>query len=311
GKPGQQRQKNTEWFRRNGHAGSLKATIKGLKPKDLCGMPWRLAFALQADGWWLRCDIIWAKPNPMPESCRDRPTKSHEYMFLLTKSARYFYDQDAVREAQMPHSLARLRTGWDGNKKRDWPGSAQNNFDRYMGKTQEEIDALPGRNLRSVWTIATQPFPEAHFATFPEKLVEPCIKAGTSEKGCCAECGAPWERVVERKFVQEGPTRNRGKVKGKDTDSKAMTMGDKGKVGHHKTTTTGWRPTCSCGADTTRCLVLDPFAGSGTVGVVAWKLGRDFVGFDLNPGYCEMANRRIQGSMGKKNGQLLLAEATA
>lgn len=169
--------------------------IDGLKEKDLVGIPWRVAFALQADGWYLRSDIIWAKPNPMPESVIDRPTKSHEYIFLLSKSAKYYYDIDAVREPYKTQSLKRLKSGWDGNKKRDWPGTGHNNFDKYMGKSDEEIESLAGRNLRTVWTIATQPYKEAHLATFPEKLVEPCIKAG-----------CPIDGVVLDPFAGSGTT---------------------------------------------------------------------------------------------------------
>ena len=141
-----------------------------LKPKDLCGIPWRVAFALQNDGWWLRSDIIWSKNNPMPESVTDRPTRSHEYIFLLTKSARYFFDQDAVRE----------NATWER-----W--GKQTCIKKYRGIKPIDMDSLEnrrslGRNVRTVWTISTQPFPDAHFATFPPKLVEPCIKAG-SRKG--------------------------------------------------------------------------------------------------------------------------------
>lgn len=142
----------------------------GIKPKDLIGIPWRVAFALQADGWYLRSDIIWHKPNPMPESVTDRPTKSHEYVFLLTKSARYYFDQDAVRET---HTRA-------------WWNEAVNDTgrivgDRNDGGNRQGCGNPAGRNIRSVWTIATQPTPYAHFATFPEKLVEPCIKAGSKQ----------------------------------------------------------------------------------------------------------------------------------
>jgi DNA modification methylase len=145
----------------------------GLKPKDLCGIPWRLAFALQADGWYLRSDIIWAKPNPMPESVTDRPTKSHEYIFLLSKAERYFYDADAIRE---PH--ARL---WDssngGNLSPNGEHKANGSY-RERGGTYPEPNEN-GRNKRSVWTVATQPYAEAHFATFPEDLIKPCIMAGS------------------------------------------------------------------------------------------------------------------------------------
>lgn len=154
-----------------------------LKPKDLVGIPWRVAFALQSDGWWLRQDIIWSKPNPMPESVRDRCTKAHEYLFLLTKSDRYYWDQEAIREPHMEVSLARAKRNRFGGK--------------YVGSDPTEHGALKsgngygpngnthtvcspgGRNKRSVWTIPTAPYAEAHFATFPPDLVKPCILAGT------------------------------------------------------------------------------------------------------------------------------------
>jgi len=162
-----------------------------LKPKDLVGIPWRLAFALQEDGWYLRSDIIWAKPNPMPEPVTDRPIRSHEYIFLLTKNSKYFYDNDAVRE---PHK--------EPNRGKGEHERINNNTGGIIGRGRvgEYVDGVrlynpAGRNLRDVWTIPTQPTPEAHFATFPEKLVEPCIKAGTSERGCCSNCGSPIQRV--------------------------------------------------------------------------------------------------------------------
>ena len=143
----------------------------GLKPKDLVGIPWRVAFALQADGWWLRSDIIWAKPNPMPESVTDRPTKAHEYIFLLTKSAKYFWNQEAVREPHMDSSLRRYEYG----------GSGANGKPFAMQQSPRGNES--GRNIRTVWTIATQSYKEAHFATFPEEIPERCIKAGCPEGG--------------------------------------------------------------------------------------------------------------------------------
>ena len=189
----------------------LSAGDTGIKPKDLVGIPWRVAFALQADGWYLRSDIIWSKPNPMPESVTDRPTKAHEYLFLLSKSERYHYDAAAIAE--------------DASR-----GSAVSRFDSGKTATHQGGRAQTGeraesdtRNRRSVWTIPTQPFAGAHFAVMPEALVEPCILAG-----------------------------------------------------------------CPAGG-----LVLDPFTGSGTVGSVARRLGREFVGAELNPDYAEMARKRI------------------
>jgi DNA modification methylase len=151
--------------------GGNRPKVESLKPKDLCGIPWRVAFALQADGWFLRQDIIWHKPNPMPESVTDRCTKSHEYMFLLTKSARYFYDHEAVKEK-----------GVEPDRKRnDRIGGARGHTVRHSEGAI--MGASETRNKRSVWTVATAPFKQAHFATFPPALIEPCIKAGCPKGG--------------------------------------------------------------------------------------------------------------------------------
>jgi DNA modification methylase len=249
-----------------------KSTLaaQGLKPKDLIGIPWRVAFALQADGWYLRQDIIWSKPNPMPESVRDRCTKSHEYIFLLSKSSRYFYDAEAIKEPCKDSSIARLSQDIEN----------QDGSDRVPGKTNGPMKAVSRRNTgvgfghgtdkekrgrdrqrypeairndetkgtplycvapnattrnkRSVWTVTTQPFAEAHFATFPPALIEPCILAGCSKGGT----------------------------------------------------------------------VLDPFFGSGTTGLVCQKNGRKWTGIDLSEEYCKLAIRRVNGEMGQIPGQL-------
>lgn len=163
-----------------------------LKPKDLCGIPWRVAFALQEDGWWLRQDIIWAKPNPMPESIKDRCTKAHEYLFMLTKSAQYHYDADAIAEDAIYSGLAnqdesgfkyprsfkgKHKDGYRTSDKQAGHGRRHAGFnDRWDAA---EADGLSGkRNKRSVWNVPTQGYSEAHFATFPPALIEPCIKAG-------------------------------------------------------------------------------------------------------------------------------------
>lgn len=150
-----------------------------LKPKDLIGIPWHVAFALQQDGWYLRSDIIWSKPNPMPESVTDRPTRSHEYIFLLTKSVRYYYDADAIKEPCTDSTKQRLKTGWNGNRDRGHPSKQQNNFHKYMGTKKALEKAEIGRNKRDVWIVPTMSFPGAHFATFPSRLIEPCILAGS------------------------------------------------------------------------------------------------------------------------------------
>lgn len=174
--------------------------IDGIPPKNLIGIPWRVAFALQADGWYLRSDIIWSKPNPMPESVTDRPTKAHEYLFLLTKSARYYYDAAAIREPYAASTVTQFERAYTGEATKDYAGTgAQNPSDvkrrivdkqrghgrRHAGfndrcDAKEKAEQVQvGANKRSVWHIATQPYPDAHFATFPEALIEPCILAGS------------------------------------------------------------------------------------------------------------------------------------
>ena len=229
----------------SGNPGNGLSVSRGTKPKDLLMMPARLALALQADGWWVRSDIIWHKPNPMPESVTDRPTSAHEHVFLLTKSARYFYDADAVREEH-----ARL---WDGT---NGGNMSPDGMHKANGEYRERGGAYPlphpgGRNLRNVWTIATAPYSEAHFATFPPALAERCIKAGTSERGCCSQCGKPWVRVTTSKLVPQYESRHggfaaRGDTTGMVDMSKSWTPGTK------ETTTTGWRAGCEC--ESLRCV---------------------------------------------------------
>jgi DNA modification methylase len=157
--------------------GTRAETPPGLKPKDLVGIPWMTAFALRADGWYLRSDIIWEKPNPMPESVTDRPTKSHEYLFLLSKSERYYYDHEAIAEPVTASTIERLSQP---------TLDQQNGSDRVPGKmngTMKAVGALDTRNRRTVWTIPTKPFSEAHFATYPAELIEPCILAGSPVGG--------------------------------------------------------------------------------------------------------------------------------
>jgi len=222
------------------------STIGGvLKPKDLCMMPNRIAIALQEDGWWVRSEIIWHKPNPMPESITDRPATSHEKVFLLTKSAKYYYDAQAVRTpSTWDPKNTKMPDGWDsgpgahgsvhrdGREKGVRKSSKQRGHGRRHDGFNDRWDAMSkeeqlanGANLRNVWTVATMPFSEAHFATFPPALIEPCIKAGCPEEG----------------------------------------------------------------------LVLDPFGGAGTTGLVADRLKRNAVLIELNPEYAEIARTRISG----------------
>jgi DNA modification methylase len=308
-----------------GHIKTLRNPSSiGLKPKDLVGIPWRVAFALQADGWYLRSDIIWSKPNPMPESVSDRPTKAHEYVFLLTKRPRYYYDADAIREAstEMPSGNVSRKANHQGNranfgvsipyepygtgrnKRTVWEidtkypdatyGGGGTSFRGHSGHYKADgtlIDNPLGRNKRTVWEIATQPYPEAHFATYPEKLVEPCILAGTSEKGVCAICGKPWERMVET----SGGTIGQGWHDHTNDLARGMRDNSNGKStdGSYKREYKGWQPTCDCVADTVPATVLDPFAGSATTLVVAQRLGRRAIGTDLSAEYLDLASKRI------------------
>ncbi len=271
-----------------------------LKPKDLVGIPWMVAFALRADGWYLRQDIIWAKGcsgnytggNTMPESVKDRCTKAHEYIFLLSKNPRYYYDNEAIKEPisesyakdKRPHGVLRQRLY--ENSKYVKAGMIK----LEDGKIYDSPKRSDMRNRRSVWAINTKPFPGAHFSTFPPALVEPCILAGTSERGCCPKCGAPWKRIVERKRPQDAKHR-------KVTEAWNAGTGLSPHKGYRGTPIIDfkrWQPTCSCGIEETApCVVLDPFGGSGTTSFVAARLGRSSIYIDLNEQYAEMAKRRI------------------
>jgi DNA modification methylase len=279
--------------------------VAGCKPKDLIGIPWMLAFALRADGWYLRQDIIWHKPNPMPESVRDRCTKAHEYVFLLSKSPRYFYDADAIAEESEPFSVAH------GKKYGDMPSiSPKGNPDRNdNGGRGKHCGVAPGRetrNKRSVWTITTQPFSEAHFATMAPELAETCIKAGTSEKGCCPHCGSQWARQVERidqgydgseygKRVIEGS----GLVKNGQAQARKSTLGSSNGKLTGKTQTLGWAASCSCPEHKpVPATILDPFGGAGTTALCADRLGRNALLIELNPAYVEIARKRLTNDAG-------------
>lgn len=255
----------------------------GLAPKNLIGIPWRVAFALQDDGWILRSDVIWHKPNTMPESVTDRPTKAHEYVFMLTRAARYWYDAEAVSEQSSDNSHG----GGQAHVERYMQQSGRNDGSRAMGIVTAT------RNRRSVWTVATEPTPFAHFATFPQKLIEPMVLAGCPAR-VCATCGAPWERVVERSAdkvnLREGQQQQRRANGAQTGGTERVTLGV---TEHVKRETIGFRPSCTCDADTRPGIVLDPFMGSGTTALVARRLGRHFLGCDVNAEYVALANERL------------------
>ena len=379
------------------NAGALRNPMPTgrFKTKDLMQMPARISIALQDDGWWLRSEIVWAKPNPMPESARDRPTSAHEKIYLFTKSGAplfwthrdglpgtrskpgpdffwrnrqtgeetadepegwrglvdeddrriwarinkwvgwdYFYDGEAVKTPRAqdedangfrggsytageagPRKTAgnwKMPDGWDtaagahgkihrlGREKGKTHRGQPPRHEQYDNGHQT-LDVTPrgqGANLRNVWTVATAPYKGAHFATFPPALIERPIKAGTSEKGSCPACGAPWARVLDK------PVPVDGRVSG---NKQRKHRGDHGgNPGHNPdrgssipweptaTPTAGWAPTCGCDAgDPVPATILDPFAGSGTVGLVADRLQRDAVLIEINGEYVDMARRRL------------------
>ena len=269
---------------RNAQSVAINNKIEGLKSKDLVGIPWRVAFALQADGWYLRQDIIWHKPNPMPESVTDRCTKAHEYIFLLSKSKKYYYDHEAIKEplAVEPHAPR--------NKKLD---KSRNDHDQ-----MEKVWGADGkRNKRSVWTVTTKPYKGAHFATFPHDLIEPCILAGTSKKGCCAKCGMPWNRVVESVRIRRDELdKSDPRYRPNRYESPYKEINGREDAGFTKSKTLGWNPSCSCDSEIEPCTVLDPFLGSGTTLAVALKNGRQGIGIELNQDYVEISHKRIEQS---------------
>ncbi len=267
------------------------------KPKDLIPTPWLFAIALQQDGWYLRSDIIWHKPNPMQESTRDRPTRSHEYVFLFSKSRRYFYDADAVREGNQV--FTRKAGGYSNHH-----NQGASRFGGKGGFGDSDVTTV-GRNLRSVWTIPTHGFSDAHFATFPPKLIEPMIKAGTSEGGICIKCGSQFERVVnkERTTSTHNMSRVREREQGKDNtliypiryETSVSTLGFRPTCIHydhleHDRSDPNWIAPLNWPRN--KAIVLDPFGGAGTTQLVATRLGRHCISVELSFDYCKMGRDR-------------------
>lgn len=267
------------------HGKNKRPPPPGLKAKDLAAIPWRVALALQADGWYLRSDVIWHKTNPMPESVTDRPTKAHEYVFLLAKSPRYYYDADVIREK----ATCKKVRGTHGYS--HVPGGGDNSGLAHLANRGH-------RNRRTVWSIPTAAWSGAHFATFPPALVEPCIKAGTSERGCCPVCGAQWQRAVDKRRTFESGSGRAGNLPAGKNGPGLQGGGETGDIRRGPVvhvTTTGRHPACDHDAPPVPSLVLDPFAGSGTTLQVARQLGRRSVGLDLSSAYLsEQARARLE-----------------
>lgn len=370
----------------------IKKIGPAIKPKDMMGVPWMLAFALREDGWFLRQDIIWHKKNCMPESCTDRCTKNHEYIFLLSKSRKYYFDQLAIAQplaastandsrimnesytenrpdvgfnghAQQGTGMLKPKykvpNGWDtrsgtgiSHNVLEWATEENQGRGKQMREPRSGIDTMGGNqgngdipavaksqifkrdhhkntepifnlssvqhrpdrsdqvptglaNKRSVWSIATEGFKEAHFATFPQKLIEDPIKASTSAYECCADCGSPYRRLTEKELVPGPKASFNSKADERDTESDGNDAGnnrmkDGHKPGwHNQTSTTGWTKTCKCQTDEIKpAVVCDIFMGSGTTAIVAAKLGRDFIGFEQSGKYLKIAERRLHKELG-------------
>jgi len=342
----------------------------GLKPKDLCLVPERLALALQARGWYVRSRIAWTKASPMPESCADRPTTAWEHIWLLSKRGTYFWDSEAVKVPHTESTLSRIQGGDYTNTEIPILDDmselrAEQGRSRLAGQGLRIADPS-GANLRNVWTFPPEPSnydycagcdtlftggsrkrikvtgPEipnltpngwdtgngshgsvhkagqdsgrqvrhcpncgstdawvAHYAAFPGGLPRRAILAGTSERGACAECGAPWERVVEKSFVKTQANNFAPERRG-SAQRDPSERDDIRERGRNESQTTGWRPTCKCGkpgsrdAGTQPCTVLDPFMGTGTVGIVARQLGRSWVGLEISESYIKLARARLR-----------------
>lgn len=275
-----------------------------LKPKDLCMIPNRIAIALQEAGWWVRSEIIWNKTNPMPDSAKDRPGAVHEKIWLLTKSERYFFDNEAIKEPREGKTH-------DRGSKRTPPietaGVGHKDWCQYMTRDNDIVD----RNARNVWSFPTSPFPQAHFATFPPELAERCIKAGSSIVGNCPHCGSPWERITDREQISLRPKSD--SIRGNSPSHSRMNGSNpqRGSV-LSKVTTLGFAPSCGCSDhDPIPSTILDIFGGSGTVALVAASLGRKSTLIELNPEYAAMARARIESAfMGKDEGSRHMVKQT-
>lgn len=278
--------------------------------KSICGLPWRVALAMQDSGWFLRSDCIWEKPNAMPESVNDRPSKSHEYVFVMVKSRRYFWDKFAVSEpvtgnahsrgngvtpkSKSPGANSRIRI--DRNFESEKKAPKHRNNESFSAAVTGLVQT---RNLRTVWKIPTHSFRGSHFATFPPRLAETCIKAGSSERGCCPDCGKPWVRIIEKERVPTRPG-NRSKIFANASESAsgrqdAKVIGNRDPLRHCTVIrVVCWKPGCDCKHhEPAPCVILDPFLGSGTTAMMAEHLGRDWIGIELNPEYAAMAMERI------------------
>jgi|SRR5581483_1235672 len=290
----------------------------GLKPKELSLIPFLLAIALQRDGWWIRRDNIWAKGvslaktyhgSCMPSSVEDAPTQSHEYVFLITKSKKYYYDRFAVREEAQTETFERAKRGVSANHKNlQVPGQKPHSMHKARANGEGYGAPEMGRNLRSVWCINPERTEEEFYASYPTKLALICVKLGTSEKGCCPHCKTPWKRIVEPtpEYAQhlgkdwgnheQDHLEGRGHFKlldGSKSNQRAIK-----RIGPSITAeyiTKGWKQACKCEPhEPIPSIVFDPFNGRGTTGVAAHRMKQRYIGLELNEKAIEMSKRRIE-----------------
>jgi DNA modification methylase len=324
----------TNSAKQQSNQGTMIQPRAGNNPGNLTGIPWRVALALQADGWILRQDIIWHKPSPMPESVKNRCTKAHEYIFLFSKKQGYYYDAEAIKGNSSEASIARMAAGYNQRDRAINSPPQVNHLSQNMDVTDRSIAGLveSGKcNKRSVWQVGhertllewmqdnapqtlaeflgqTQTKPDvwrvsssgyagAHFAVYPPKLIEPCILAGTSEKGCCADCGSPYKRLSETEGIATRPDLS-SKYGNPEADIRGGSPTIRNRV-INSTKTLGWEKPCKCNTDAILpCLVLDPFMGSGTTAAVCIDNGRHAIGIDLSEAYLrEQAIPRIEGEL--------------
>jgi DNA modification methylase len=292
-----------------------KASTTGMKVKDLVGIPWMLAFALRDDGWYLRQENIWSKPNPMPESVTDRTTRSHEHIFMFSKRPRYYYDAEAVKTmGKNPEDDVR-RIAQQSTAVKSSPDTLRNGL-RPRGAARphqgfnERWDAMPrseqvsmGANKRSVWEVATKPYQGAHFATFPPDLIVDYIKAGVPEQ-CCGDCGAPFLRQVDKELVPTAKASKKVVVDARDHNADANDQGsNRAKDGHkpahiYASLTTGFAAQCKCNAAAVGGTVLDPFSGTNTTGTTAMRLGRHYIAIEIDPKSVKLGQKRESDAMG-------------
>jgi DNA modification methylase len=257
-----------------------------IKQKDLIGIPWAVAFALRKDGWYLRQDVVWKKENPIPDGAKDRPTRSHEYIFQLTKSKKYFYDYYAVLE-ESSSERSKTTIGFGSRKQK---GTYR--------QDQERIYVDYGtRNKRDVWSVPVASSGKGHFAVYSPKLIDPCVKSSVSKKGCCPKCRSPWKRILEKQKVLREKNKELKEMEEKDVFEGTNTLLSQ-KEYIWEINEKGWEPTCKCNIkDTTPCLVLDPFNGSGTSALVSFMNEADYVGIDINDEYLEVTRERFNNDI--------------